>query len=89
MVDKLHLAKSDDRLAEVKALYKPATATLDYNTSSESEHLGRLYLDHAGIEPLSDLPRLSKVRKNVMLEKPIALELWKPTNSSSLPSGTI
>jgi len=32
LVDKLHLCEiRPDRLAEVKKLYKPATATLDYN----------------------------------------------------------
>ena len=32
LVDKLHLCDiRPDRLAEVKALYKPATTTLDYN----------------------------------------------------------
>jgi hypothetical protein len=49
LVDKLHLCEiRPDRLAEVKALYKPATATLDYND---------------GIEPLSDLPRLPEIRQ--------------------------
>ena len=79
LVDKLHLCDiKPDRLAEVKALYKPATATLDYNDIIKNdEHLGGLHLDHAGDQPLSDRRDCLKAGKNVMLEKPIALELWE------------
>ena len=53
LVDKLHICEiRPDRLAEVKALTKPATATLDYqDIIKNDEHLGGLYLDHAGDRP--------------------------------------
>ena len=57
LVDKLHLCDiKPDRLAEVKALYKPATATLDYNDIIKNPNISvGLHLDHAGSQPLSDL----------------------------------
>ena len=40
LVDKLHLCDiKADRLAEVKTLYKPATATLDYQDTVSYTHL--------------------------------------------------
>jgi hypothetical protein len=81
-VDKLHLCEiRPDRLAEVKKLYKPARRRSTTTTSSATEHLSRLYLDHAKIEPLSDLPRLPEVRKNVMLEADRSRIVGKRTNS--------
>ena len=50
LVDKLHLCEiRPDRLAEVKALYKPATATLDYQDIINNDNISVVYrLDHAG-----------------------------------------
>ena len=45
LVDKLHLCDiKPDRLAELKARYKPATATLDYNDIINNEDVRRVYL---------------------------------------------
>ena len=79
LVDKLHICEiRPDRLAEVKALTRPATATLDYqDIIKQPEHLGGLCLHHAGAEPLPDHPRLPEAGKHVLLEKPIAMELWE------------
>ena len=65
LVEKLHLCDiKPDRLAEVKSLYKPASATLDYNDiTSEQQDLSGLYLDHAGSQPLSDCARLPAGRQ--------------------------
>ena len=42
LVDKLHLCDiKPDRLAEVKALCKPATATLDYNDIIKNPKISR------------------------------------------------
>ena len=80
LVDKLHICDiKPDRLAEVKARYRPATATLDYqDIINNDEHLGRLHLDHAGDRTtIRSRATACKAGKNVMLEKPIALELWE------------
>ena len=67
LVDKLHLCEiRPDRLAEVKALYKPATATLDYNDIIKNNNISVATSRHAGIEPLSDRSRPPEIRKNVM-----------------------
>jgi len=40
LVDKLHLCEiRPDRLAEVKKLYKPETATLDYNDIIKNDNI--------------------------------------------------
>ena len=45
LVDKLHLCEiRPDRLAEVKALYKPATATLDYNDIIKNPNISVVYI---------------------------------------------
>ena len=79
LVDRLHLCDiKPDRLAEVKALYQPATATLDYNDIVKNDNISVVYI--------STTPELNhypicrdclRAGKNVMLEKPIALELWE------------
>ena len=71
LVDKLHLCDiKPDRLAEVKKLYKPATATLDYSDIIKNDKISRgLYLDHAGSQPLSDRARLP--------EEPARTSCWK------------
>ena len=65
LVDKLHLCEiRPDRLAEVKTLYKPATATLDYNDIINNENISVVYISTTPeIEPLSDLPRLPEIRQ--------------------------
>ena len=45
LVDKLHLCDiRPDRLAEVKALYKPATTTLDYNDIINNPNISVVYI---------------------------------------------
>jgi len=79
LVDRLHLCDiKPDRLAEVKALFKPATATLDYQDIIQNEKISVVYVSttpEANHYPIArDCLRAGK---NVMLEKPIALELWE------------
>ncbi len=79
LVDKLHLCDiKPDRLAEVKKLYKPATVTLDYNDLINNDNIRVVYVSTT---PEANHYRIArdclKAGKNVMLEKPIALELWE------------
>ncbi len=79
LVDKLHLCDiKPDRLAEVTKLYKPATATLDYQDIINNDAIRVVYVSttpEANHYPIArDCLRAGK---NVMLEKPIALELWE------------
>jgi predicted dehydrogenase len=79
LVDKLHLCDiKPDRLAEVKALYKPATATLDYNDIIRNPDISVVYISTTPESNHYPICRdCLKSGKNVMLEKPIALELWE------------
>ena len=79
LVDKLHLCEiRPDRLAEVKALYKPATATLDYSDIINNPNISVVYISTTPEANHYPIARdCLKGGKNVMLEKPIALELWE------------
>jgi myo-inositol 2-dehydrogenase/D-chiro-inositol 1-dehydrogenase len=79
LVDKLHLCEiRPDRLAEVKALYKPATATLDYQDIINNPNISVVYISTTPETNHYPICRdCLKSGKNVMLEKPIALELWE------------
>ncbi len=79
LVDKLHLCEiRPDRLAEVKELYKPATATLDYNDIINNPNISVVYISTTPETNHYPICRdCLKAGKNVMLEKPIALELWE------------
>ena len=79
LVDKLHLCDiKPDRLAEVKKLYKPATATLDYNDIIKNDNIRVVYVSTTPEANHYPIARdCLKSGKNVMLEKPIALELWE------------
>jgi len=79
LVDKLHLCEiRPDRLAEVKKLYKPATATLDYNDIINNPNISVVYISTTPESNHYPICRdCLKSGKNVMLEKPIALELWE------------
>src|SRR6202012_2420450 len=76
LVDKLHLCDiKPDRLAEVKALFKPATATLDYQDIIRNEKISVVYVSTTPEANHYPIARdCLKAGKNVMLEKPIALE---------------
>ena len=76
LVDKLHLCDiKPDRLAEVKKLYKPATAVIDYKEIIGNNEISVVYISttpEANHYPIArDCLRAGK---HVMLEKPIALE---------------
>ena len=79
LVDKLHLCDiKPDRLAEVKQLYKPATATPDYNDLIRNDAIRVVYVSTTPEANHYPIARdCLKSGKNVMLEKPIALELWE------------
>jgi predicted dehydrogenase len=79
LVDKLHLCDiKPDRLAEVKKLFNPATATPDYQDIIKNDNVRVVYVSttpEANHYPIArDCLRAGK---HVMLEKPIALELWE------------
>jgi myo-inositol 2-dehydrogenase/D-chiro-inositol 1-dehydrogenase len=79
LVDKLHLCDiRPDRLAEVKALYKPASATPDYNDVINNPNISVVFVSTTPEANHYPIARdCLKGGKNVMLEKPIALELWE------------
>src|SRR4029077_5317109 len=79
LVDKLHLCEiRPDRLPEGKALYKPATATLDYNDILSNPNISVVYNSTTPESNHYPICRdCLRNGKNVMLEKPIALELWE------------
>ncbi len=79
LVDKLHLCDiKPDRLAELKARYKPATATLDYNDIIKNDNISVVYISTTPETNHYPIARdCLKAGKHVMLEKPIALELWE------------
>ena len=79
LVDKLHICDiKPDRLAELKARYKPATATLDYQDIIKNDNISVVYISTTPETNHYPIARdCLKAGKNVMLEKPIALELWE------------
>lgn len=79
LVDKLHICDiKPDRLAEVKALCKPATATLNYQDIIDNPNISVVYISTTPETNHYPICRdCLKSGKNVMLEKPIALELWE------------
>jgi len=79
LVDKLHICEiRPDRLAEVKALTKPATATLDYQNIVRNEKISVVYISTTPESNHYPITRdCLRAGKNVLLEKPISLELWE------------
>ena len=79
LVDKLHIAEiRPERLAEMKALCKPATATTDYNDIIKNDNIHVVYICTAPESTHYPICRdLLKVGKHVLLEKPIAMEFWE------------
>jgi predicted dehydrogenase len=79
LVDKLHICDiKPERLAELKARYKPATATLDYQDIIKNDNISVVYISTTPETNHYPIARdCLKAGKNVMLEKPIALELWE------------
>src|SRR6476619_3292860 len=79
LVDKLHICEiRPERLAEMKALTKPATATLDYQDIVKNDNISVVYISTTPESNHYPIARdCLKAGKHVMLEKPIALELWE------------
>ena len=79
LVDKLHICDiKPDRLAELKARYKPATATLDYQDIIKNDNISVVFISTTPESNHYPIARdCLKAGKHVMLEKPIALELWE------------
>jgi predicted dehydrogenase len=79
LVDKLHICEiRPDRLAEVKALTNPASATLDYQDIVRNEKISVVYISTTPESNHYPIARdCLRAGKNVLLEKPIALELWE------------
>ena len=79
LVDKLHICEiRPERLAEVGALTKPATATLDYQDIIKNEAIKVVYICTTPEQTHFPIARdCLKAGKHVLLEKPIALELWE------------
>ena len=79
LVDKLHICEiRPDRLAEVKALTNPATATLDYQDIIRNPDISVVYISTTPESNHYPIARdCLKAGKHVLLEKPIALELWE------------
>ena len=62
----------------MKALYRPATATLDYQDIINNPNISVVYISTTPETNHYPIARdCLKNGKNVMLEKPIALELWE------------
>ena len=79
LCDKLHICEiRPDRLAEVKALTKPATATLDYQDIVKNDNISVVYISTTPESNHYPIARdCLRAGKNVLLEKPISLELWE------------
>jgi predicted dehydrogenase len=79
LVDKLHICEiRPDRLAEVKALTKPATATLDYQDFIKNDNISVVYICTTPEPTHYPIARdCLRAGKHVLLEKPIALEFWE------------
>jgi predicted dehydrogenase len=79
LVDRLHICEiKPQRLAEVKALVRPATATLDYQDIVRNEAIEVVYISTTPEQTHYPIARdCLKAGKHVLLEKPIALEFWE------------
>jgi myo-inositol 2-dehydrogenase/D-chiro-inositol 1-dehydrogenase len=79
LVDKLHICEiRPDRLAEVKALTNPATATLDYQDFIRNDAIKVVYICTTPEQTHYPITRdCLRAGKHVLLEKPIALEFWE------------
>src|ERR1700704_2001676 len=79
LVDKLHICEiRPDRLAEGKALTKPATATLDYQDLIKNDRIKVVYICPTPEQTHYPIARdCLRAGKQVLLEKPIALEFWE------------
>src|ERR1700675_3313769 len=79
LVDKLHICDiKPERLAELKARYQAATATLDYQDIIKNDNISVVFISTTPETNHYPIARdCLKAGKHVMLEKPIALELFE------------
>ncbi|GAB5377377.1 MAG: Gfo/Idh/MocA family oxidoreductase [Acuticoccus sp.] len=79
LCDRLHICEiRPERLAEVKALTNPATATLDYGDIVANPAISVVYISTTPEGTHYPIARdCLKAGKNVLLEKPIAMEFWE------------
>jgi predicted dehydrogenase len=79
LVDKLHICEiRKERLAEVKALVNPATATTDYQDILRNDAIEVVYISTTPESTHFPIARdCLRAGKHVLLEKPIAMELWE------------
>ena len=79
LVDKLHICEiRPERLAEVRALTHPATATTDYQEIVANPNIEVVYISTTPEPTHYPIARdCLKAGKHVLLEKPIALEFWE------------
>src|SRR3954464_10599528 len=79
LVDKLHICEiRPDRLKEVKAITNAAVATLDYQDIIKNPAISVVYVCTTPEQTHFPIARdCLKAGKHVLLEKPIALELWE------------
>ncbi len=79
LVDRLHICEiRPDRLAEVKALTNPVTATLHHQEIIDHPDISVVYISTTPEGTHYPIARdCLKAGKHVLLEKPIALELWE------------
>lgn len=79
LMDKLHICDiRPERLAEVRALTKAATATLDYRDIVANDAIRVVYISTTPESTHYPIARdCLKAGKHVLLEKPIAMELWE------------
>ena len=77
--DRLHICEiRPDRLAEMKALTKPASATLDYRDILNNPAISVVYVCTTPEQNHYPIARdCLKAGKHVLLEKPIAMQLWE------------
>jgi myo-inositol 2-dehydrogenase/D-chiro-inositol 1-dehydrogenase len=76
---KLHICEiRPDRLAEVKALTNPASATLDYRDILANPGISVVYISTTPEQTHYPIARdCLRAGKHLLLEKPIALEFWE------------
>src|SRR5467141_3119994 len=79
IVDKLHICEiRPERLAEVKKLTNAATATLDYHDILKNDRIKVVYISTTPKSSHYPIARdCLKAGKHVLLEKPIAMELYE------------
>src|SRR3977135_4556008 len=79
LVDKLHICEiRPDRVAGCKARTRPATATLDYQDIIKNPNISVVYVCTTPEQNHYPITRdCLRAGKHVLLEKPIAMELWE------------